>query len=385
MKGLVVIGIAAAALGTAAVLCIGTKKEAVGTDTTTAQEFRALVGTYTENTGAEGVYLYSFSPLTAEATLLDCAPSGNPSFVVLGADTAKTTPGTRMAYSVNEYGDGRQGISAYRICGNAIKHLSTTKLPKGGEDPCNLLFTGKALISSNYSGGTISAASLDDKGELKDTLSQHLGTEEFKKEARSHIHCSVIAPGGRHIFVTDLGKDCIYSIDLQEGTQPLGKMNIAWENKEETHYGPRHLTFSSDGRFAYLICELSDHLIVFSHNDGNLTQIQDLLAYDGQGHGSADIHISPDGKFLYTSHRLKKDGIATFAIDSKTGKVSPKAYTQTGIHPRNFAISPDGKYLLCACRDSGRIEIYQRNKEDGMLTPSDKNIEISAPVCIQLF
>jgi 6-phosphogluconolactonase len=107
------------------------------------------------------------------------------------------------------------------------------------------------------------------------------------------------------------------------------------------------------------------------------------MADEGGGHGSADIHISPDGKFLYASHRLKKDGISIFKINSENGKLTKAGYQQTGIHPRNFNITPNGKYILVACRDSNRIEIYYRNGKTGMLTYTNKMIALSKPVCIQ--
>ena len=124
---------------------------------TSPKELRLLVGTYTEDTAAEGIYLYSYDTRTAECTLLDCAHSGNPSFVI-------TNPDGTMAYSVNEFNDGRQGVSSYELSDNAIQLLDSVVIPKSkldGEDPCNLLYTGSTVVSSNYSGGTVSAFPLD--------------------------------------------------------------------------------------------------------------------------------------------------------------------------------------------------------------------------------
>lgn len=338
------------------------------------QEVRLLVGTYTENTAAEGVYLYSFNTKTADCTLLDCAPAGNPSFVI-------TNPEGTMAYSVNEFNDGRQGVSSYTVSGNSIELLESVAIPKeelDGEDPCNLLLTGGAIVSSNYTGGTVSAFSLDQEGHIQ-------GLSQFKGDgikSGAHMHCAVISPDGKYIFVTNLGNDCIHRFKLEDGGQPLGEGSLAWANEAPEKYGPRHLVFSADGRLAYLLCELSDHLLVFSYSDGSLEPIQDIKAYNGDGHGSADLHITPDGRHLYTSHRLKEDGISCFSIDSESGKVIWKSYTQTGIHPRNFAISPDGRYLLCACRDSNAVEIYLIGR-NGSLRKTGATIECSAPVCIQ--
>ncbi len=354
--------------------------------TAQAQIIRFLVGTYTENTEAEGVYMYSYDTQTADCQLLSVASSGNPSFVI-------ASPGGKMAYSVNEYNDGRQGVSSYTIVGDSIslsQRIPMRKSEVNGEDPCNLLYTGDAIISSNYSGGTVSSFALGNDGFISG-LSGFAGyTMEFRNtmfnislgEETAKMHCAVLSPDGMFIFVTNLGNDCIHRFYRKRDGSPLGNMEIAWQNKGLSKFGPRHMVFSEDGRFAYLLCEKGDKLVVFSYAAGQLKVIQKLTAYKGKGHGSADIHLSPDGRFLYTSHRLKKDGIAIFSVNQQTGKVKEAGYQNTGIHPRNFAISPDGRFLLCACRDSNRIEIYSINQETGQLTLTDKSIDIPAPVCI---
>ena len=106
------------------------------------------------------------------------------------------------------------------------------------------------------------------------------------------------------------------------------------------------------------------------------------MADKAAARGSADIHLSPDGRFLYASNRLKEDGIAIFAVQAD-GTLTPAGYQPTGIHPRNFNITPNGKYLLAACRDSNVIQVYERNAENGLLTDTHLDIRVDKPVCIQ--
>ena len=315
------------------------------------------------------------------------APSGNPSFVVASTD------GTR-AYAVNEFNDGRQAVSAFTLTANSIELINTIPIPKeefNGEDPCNILYDGKTVITSNYTGGSLTAFALAPGGGILGYTQwfssgveyTHVLTGEKTDTEPAHMHCAVVSPDGKYYFVTNLGNDCIHRFERREGFRPLGEHTTAWKHRGLRKYGPRHLTFSADGRFAYLICELTDHLVVFSYNDGELSPIQTLKAYKGRGCGSADIHLSPDGRFLYTSHRLKEDGISIFSVDPASGKVTKAGYQPTGIHPRNFAISPDGRFLLCACRDANAIEIYAIDKQSGALSPTGKAIEVGAPVCVQ--
>ena len=147
--------------------------------------------------------------------------------------------------------------------------------------------------------------------------------------------------------------------------------------------GPRHLTFSPNGHFAYIINELSGTVVAFSYNEGDLKEIQTIAADTVGGRGSADIHISPDGKFLYASNRLKADGIAIFSIDPASGQLTKAGYQLTGINPRNFIITPNGKYLLVACRDSNSIQVYKRDLSTGLLTNMNQDIKLDKPVCIK--
>ena len=332
-----------------------------------------LVGTYTEGTASEGVYLLKFNPDTGESAVLGSAAAGNPSFLITSADG-------RLAYGVNEFSDGRQGVSSYSIGPNGIRHIGSKPIPAGGEDPCNILLAGDALVTSNYTGGSLSAFPLEGGGRIGEQ-SQCWAPS---LEGTAHMHCAVLSPEGKFIFATNLGNDCIHRFELGSDGTPLGGETLAWSNADSLRYGPRHLVFSRDGRFAYLICELGDMLVCFSYADGILTPIQTLQAYAGGGHGAADIHLTPDGRFLYTSHRLKDDGIAVFKVDSEAGTVTPAGYTRTGIHPRNFAVTPDGRYLLCACRDSDSIEVYAIEATSGELLPTGHAISLPSPVCVQV-
>ena len=213
---------------------------------------------------------------------------------------------------------------------------------------------------------------------------QDIAFEGRTPERVAHIHCMIPTPDGKYVLATDLGNDRIYRFrynqEAPQGAEVFTDQQIAYQVSDGQ--GPRHLTFSKDGRFAYLINELGGECVVLSYHKGKMKEVQRLMADEGQGGGSADIHISPDGRFLYTSHRLKKDGISIFAIDPKWGTLKKVGYQLTGIHPRNFAITPNGKYLLVACRDDNKIQVFQRNETTGILTDTSQSISVDKPTCI---
>lgn len=355
---------------------------AVGCSKPQNTTLKMLVGTYTEGNDSKGVYLYSLDTEKLEWELLDTAFVGNPSFVIPSDDR-------HFAYAVSEYSDGRQGVYSFTLTEHSIEVLNFRS--GTGADPCNIVAAGGNIITSDYSGGTISVFPVCDDGSI-DTIACRFVPGQ---DVISHIHCSAVSPDGKYVFTTDLGADNIYRATLPadacDATSSADVCGLpydfctAYSFDREMHPGPRHLTFSNDGRFAYLISELGDYISTFEYSNGQLKHLSTEKAYDGDGCGSADIHVSPDDRFVYTSHRLKEDGIAVFRRDPVSGLLARAGYCPTGVHPRNFAITPDGSLLLCACRDDNRIEIYSIDSETGALTYTGKSIELPAPVCIQLF
>ena len=339
-----------------------------------SDQIRILAGTYTDQSSSKGIYLYSFNQINADSKEISTVMSGNPSFVAL-SDVKN------IFYSVNEFNDGRQAVTSYSIKDNSMRRLKEISCDfdgKSGADPCNLLLFKNYLISSNYTGGSFTLFELDAK--TKD-LKKSVQYYSFSKN--SHFHCAIESPDKKYIIITDLGEDKIHRFTISENKEsPLIDHKILYEYKNESQAGPRHMTFSNDGKFLYVLCEIGDLLSVFNYNNGEINHIQTIKAYDGEGKGSADIHFSKDGNYLYTSHRLKKDGISIFSVDKNKGLVERKGYVETGIHPRNFNITPNGKFLLCACRDSNVIEIYEI-KENGNLIKINKDIKIEKPVCIK--
>ena len=202
-----------------------------------------------------------------------------------------------------------------------------------------------------------------------------------ERQSQPHLHCVEFTPDGKFLVANDLGTDKIHVFPLDSDGKPDEK--AGFDVNLEAASGPRHICFSKDGRFAYLINEISGKVTALSYDGKTLTPIQHIESDTVNAQGSADIHLSPDGKFLYASNRLKADGIAIFSVDGETGLLTKAGYQLTGIHPRNFVLTPDGRYLLVACRDSNLVQIFERNEKTGLLVDTGKRIETSKPVCLK--
>lgn len=347
------------------------------------QELTMLVGTYTAG-DSKGIYSFRFDEETGTATALSEAEVENPSYLVPSADG-------KFVYAVSEFNNEQAAANAFAF----DKEKGTFKLlnsqKTGGEDPCYIITNGKNVITANYSGGSISVFPIAKDGSLlpaSDIIKfEGSGTDKERQE-KSHLHCVRITPDGKYLFADNLGTDQIHKFIINPDANTENKERFLKEGspaafKVEAGSGPRHLTFAPNGNYAYLINELSGTVIAFKYKDGNLKEIQTIAADTVGAKGSGDIHISPDGKFLYASNRLKADGIAIFRIDSENGKLTKTGYQLTGIHPRNFIITPNGKYLLVACRDSNAIQVYERDADTGLLSDIHKDIKVDKPVCLK--
>lgn len=339
-------------------------------------ELAMLVGTYTNGT-SKGIYTFRFNQETGAATPLNSVELPNPSYLTPSADG-------KMVYAVSEMNDSTAAVSslAFDRETGALRLLNTELTY--GADPCYVATNGNEVLTANYSGGTMSVFPLRADGTLApaDTLFEGSATgPDPVRQIAPHVHCTLFSPDGKYIFATDFSADRILRFVLHPND---AVPHLSAETIDiEADSGPRHLTFSPDGKHAYLITELSGKVIAFDYNDGRLQQIQTIVADTVAARGSADIHLSPDGKYLYASNRLQADGIAIFAVNPEDGTLAKVGYQLTGIHPRQFNITPNGKYLLAACRDSNVIQVYERDEVTGLLRDTRQDIIVDMPVCVQ--
>jgi len=346
-------------------------------------ELTMVVGTYTSGT-SKGIYTFRFNQETGEAKVLSSTEISNPSYLTISDDN-------QFVYAVSEHGDGNEAVTAFSFDKEKGTLQKLNSVPAMGADPCYIITTNQHVVTANYSGGSISVFPLTKDGSLllaSDVIQFTGSGADKERQEKPHLHCVQISPDGKFLFANDLGTDQIYAFEINPKANPEnGDKFLTGTTPPSFHVapgsGPRHITFSPNGKQAYLITELSGAVIAFDYNNGTLSEIQSIQADTLGVKGSADIHVSPDGKFLYASNRLQADGLAIFSIDQTDGKLTKAGYQLTGGHPRNFIITPNGKYLLIASRDSNAIEIYERNEKSGLLTSIGTNITVDKPVCLK--
>mgnify|MGYP001682759612 FL=1 len=333
-----------------------------------------VVGTYTD-TGSKGIYSLSFDQNTGTATFLDSLSMINPSYLTFGRDG-------RMLYAVSETSDIYASLNAIAFDAATGKMTFLNKYRTGGADPCFVDVTDSMAITANYSGGSMSVFPILKDGSLARCRYIYRGNSLKDGKAPQHVphvHAARFMPDG-HILATDFSADQILLYKkLGAEVVPQGVAG-----RLQAGSAPRHIEHSANWKYVYVMSELGGTVTVFSNRDGKLTRLQTIASDSVGGRGGADLHLSPDGRYLYASNRLKADGISVFKVNPQTGKLRKVGYQLTDGHPRNFAITPNGRFLLCACRDGNSIQIFERDANTGLLKLQPNTIRLKKPVCIQL-
>lgn len=342
-----------------------------------------LAGSYASGED-NGIHIYRFNQHTGESEIIGKAEVESPSYFV-------SSKRDKYIYAVLENQEMPSYVNAFSYNKKKEQLDQIDSILSGDDGSCYITIDkdNKHVVTANYGGGSISVFDIDTNGQLY-KMSQLIvfkgeGTDP-ERQTKPHIHCVEFSPDGKYLFATDLGTDNLYQMEIDNECSECGKDFVINKNvktiKVPDGSGPRHILFHPTGEYLYLINELSDTIIVFSYNDGEIIQIQELPVVTNDAGGSADIVITPDGNYLYASVRLKEDGVAIFKIDSVNGKLEKIDYQLTGIHPRNLRITPNGKYLLVACRTDSRIEVYEI-LDDGILDNINKDISIVEPSCLK--
>jgi len=344
-----------------------------------------LVGTYTSGTST-GIYVYRLDEETGTMEYVSDTDAVNPSYLAVSADE-------RFVYSVGE--SGRSEAVAYAFSFDKItgKLSQLNVQPTNGSGPCYISAdrAGRFVVTANYSGGSVSVFPLAADGSLQ-PVAKVFGFEgagpDANRQDKPYLHCAVFSPDQKYLFAADLGTDQLHKFTANNTVPFLTTANPE-ACKVEQGSGPRHMTFHPNGRFAYIINELSGKVTVFHYSNAHLDPVQYIAADTSEGvgeKGSADIHVSPDGNFLYASNRANTNNIAIFSINDADGKLTLVGHQPTGRHPRNFLITPNGKYLLVANMNSNLIQVFEIDKKTGLLNEDiSKQINaIDKPVCLKL-
>jgi 6-phosphogluconolactonase len=344
-----------------------------------------LIGAYTRPNGSKGIYVYRFDTETGKVTYLSELDNvSNPSYLAVSNDN-------KFVYAVNEESRGTGFVSSFKFDAATGKLDSLNKLPTAGGPAYISVDKGrKNVFVADYNGGNLLVFPINKDGSLgasSQKIQDEGGSVDKSRQAGPHVHTAVLSPDEKYLLYTDLGTDKINIYQYKASKNPpLTQAPESFVNAIPGN-GPRHLVFSNNGKYLYNIQEMGGAITAYTYDDGKLKAFQTVkMAADGftGRNAGADIHISPDGLFLYGTNRGTANELLAYSINQQNGELTHVARYPTGKEPRNFTIEPGGNFLLLASQNSNSVAIFKIDKATGKLTQDPATITIAAPVCLKL-
>lgn len=344
--------------------------------------YRLLIGTYTNTGKSQGIYSYDIDMKKNVFTQKSVATGiSNPSFLNI-------TPDKKFVYSVCESTQG-SAANAFSFNEETGKLTFINRSLTKSAGPCFISSTENHVFTANYGGGSLSVFGRKPDGSLTEALQviQHTGRSiNAERQNVAHVHQVLLSPDKKYVLANDLGTDkvTVYQYDPTS----MNNILIPYDTLSvKPGSGPRHSAFTKDGKRLYLVQEIDGTVSVIEFRSGKLSLIQETTVdrKSGTTNSGADIHLSADERFLYATNRGSANNITCFSV-AKDGKLTFKQQVSTGGNgPRNFAISPDGHYVFVAHQLTDNIVIFRRDIKTGLLTDTGKRINVGAPVCLLFF
>ncbi len=289
----------------------------------------------------------------------------------------------KILYSVNDDG------SVVTLTQEGNGHLREIgRVSSGGGGPTHLSLDPASftLFAANYGTGQVAALPVKSDGTLAAPVSVQTdqGSGPTQRQKGPHAHEAVLDPSRHFLLVPDLGADKIFIYRFEAATRQL---QAAGSEPLPPGSGPRHMVFHPNGKWAFLITELSAEVKAYRWDAkrGELTLIEtkSTLASDFQGKKSgAEIALSPDGRFLYLSNR-GEDTIVAFSIDAKSGALSElQRIASQGRDPWAFGFARGGRWMLVANEASGDVSVLERDGKSGKLRPTGEKLTILNPISL---
>lgn len=338
--------------------------------------FLGYAGTYTRNT-SKGIYRFELDPKAKKITAVEVAAEvGSPTYVAVSEDN-------RYLFSIGQDGD-LGGVQAYQIKQETGELIKIDEQLTEGKSPCHLSIYDNQIVTGNYHRGEVVLYAFEDnKALVTASAIQHNGDGPHERQEKSHVHFAGFTPDHNYVVVCDLGTDELVTYRIEDN-----KLVRHQTRTVKPGSGPRHIVFHPNGKTAYLLTELSSKVIVLDYDaqTGSFSEKQTVLAKPAdftETNDASAIHISSDGKFVYTGNR-GHNSIALFEVDAETDELTFIEFTATGGEwPRDFVLDPSESFIVASNQHSGNLVLFARDQKTGKLTPMDSTVEVPEVVCVK--
>lgn len=341
----------------------------------------AYVGTYTHGSSV-GVHVYDMDVEAGYMTERAVVPVNNASHLT-------TSTNGKYLYSIAD-----EGVEVLKINQKTGDLTAINKVGIDGMRGCFLSTDqqGKFLFVAGYHDGKITVVHTHRDGRLGSVLDGifHKGLFSVaERNFRPHISCAMPTPDGKFLCVVDCGID---HINIYKVNPTSGKLTLLDIVRCDLESGPRLIRFSKDGRFAYVNCELSNELLVYSYDGSEkvprfelIQKVDTRMDVQEIGCASSGLRISPSGKYLYCS-TAGDNSVAIYEINQETGMVSEILKLPiSGKYPKDIEVFPDEKTLITLNHESNEIRFFTIDYEKRTLIMKGRPISIDTPNCILIY
>jgi 6-phosphogluconolactonase len=337
--------------------------------------------------GSRGIYAFHWEPASGTLHPLGlAAETRSPAYMAF-------TPDRKHLYTVNEVSDYK-GSSDGSVSAFSLDRVSgaltlENLVSSGGAGPCSIAvdYTGKVVFVSDGAGGSLSSYQALSGGRLSDPVSNfHFSGHSVNpiRQKGAYTHCTTVSPDNRYLLVNDLGLDRITTFSFDPGTAVVTPASAPFFHAIPGS-GPRNFTFHPNSRWAYSVNEMGNTVdaLAWEGRQGTLTRLQNVSTlppgFTGQNI-AATVRVDSAGRFLYVSNR-GANTIAVFSINSVSGSLQQIQQVSCGGRtPRYFSLDPSGQWLLVGNQDSASIVVLARNARTGLLSLTNKQVQIEFPM-----
>ena len=300
-------------------------------------------------------------------------------------------PNGEVIYAVTRV-EGGQGVAGFKTQPDGtLAKFTESQNPDGGAAHIAVHPSGKFLLTAQYGGGSTAYYPLDDGGALGGcVVHEHEGGSKVvgNRQDSPHPHWCGFSPDGNYALVPDLGTDNIHIFKVAADGSSISEHGVAGTVPGG---GPRHMRFSADGEFIYLLNELALSVTTFRWDAAKGTaerltttqSLSDEVKAKEAFNSAAEILVHPNGKFVWSSNR-GNDSITCFRADPATGKLTvTEVEPIRGAWPRNINIDPTGRWVLAAGANSNTVSVFEIDKETGELQYQTRGtVNAPKPICI---